>query len=410
MNARTDRFPLVDSLRAIAALAVVGTHVAFFAGAYDGGSAVGPYAQRLDVGVTVFFLISGFLLYRPFVKARLTEIPQPATGPYAWRRFLRIVPAYWVALTVSVVWLGTDGVFTATGIPTFYGLGQTYRESTIGGGLTQAWTLTIEVAFYTFLPLWAALQRAVPARDMTARFRTEWVGLAVLFVVGQAWKLVVLAHGDPHQVHITPTLIAFPAYLDDFAVGMGLAVLSVRTELTRSVPRPLELLERFPSLPWVVSAVAFWAVSTQIGLDRRFFSPVSSGQYLRREWLYLVVALGLILPAVTGDPRRGVARHVLALRWLAWLGLISYGIYLWHETVLTQLSRWDFGSVDVVHPYVQWAVAGIAGTVVIAAASYYLVERPALRLKRLVGPRDPGPPGEAITEPAPAAAPATRAG
>ena len=148
MNARADRFPLVDALRAIAALAVLGAHAAFFGGAYDGHTALGPYAQRLDVGVTVFFLISGFLLYRPFLLARVDGEAAPATGAYAWRRFLRIVPAYWLALSVTVLALGTPGVFTADGLPTYYGLAQTYRTATIGGGLTQAWTLSIELAFY----------------------------------------------------------------------------------------------------------------------------------------------------------------------------------------------------------------------------------------------------------------------
>ena len=75
MSARAVRFPLFDSLRAIAALAVVGTHAAFFAGAYGDGSVVAPYAARLEVGVTIFFLISGFLLYRPFVAALVEDLP-----------------------------------------------------------------------------------------------------------------------------------------------------------------------------------------------------------------------------------------------------------------------------------------------------------------------------------------------
>src|SRR4051794_15995274 len=120
MERRAPRFPHVDSLRAIAALAVLGTHAALYAGAVHPGSHVGRYAQRLEVGVAVFFVISGFLLYRPYVAARVAGIDGPRVGPYAWRRFLRIVPAYWVALTISALALGTAGVFTADGIPTFY--------------------------------------------------------------------------------------------------------------------------------------------------------------------------------------------------------------------------------------------------------------------------------------------------
>src|SRR5258705_9063723 len=110
MDRRPARFPHIDSLRAIAAIAVLGTHAAIFGGADGPGSTSGHYAQRLEVGVAIFFVISGFLLYRPFAAARAAGAAPPATGAYAWRRGLRIVPAYWLALTVSALILGTKGV------------------------------------------------------------------------------------------------------------------------------------------------------------------------------------------------------------------------------------------------------------------------------------------------------------
>jgi peptidoglycan/LPS O-acetylase OafA/YrhL len=73
--------------------------------------------------------------------------------------------------------------------------------------------------------------------------------------------------------------------------------------------------------------------------------------------------------------------------------------------MLDLLGDWGFADVRVVHPYLDWAVAGVGLSAAVAALSYYLVERPALSLKRLVGRRDPSPPGEALTEPAPAVAP-----
>src|SRR5439155_8306716 len=99
-------------------------------------SIVGRYAQRLEVGVAIFFVISGFLLYRPFAASRAAGQPAPRTGPYAWRRVLRIVPAYWLALTVTVVVLGRWEVFHPAHLLTFYGRGQAYRGPTIGGGRT----------------------------------------------------------------------------------------------------------------------------------------------------------------------------------------------------------------------------------------------------------------------------------
>src|SRR3954470_8663479 len=98
-------------MRAIAVLAVVATHGAFFSGLGGTGSAAGPYLGRLDLGVHLFFLISAFLLYRPLVRAHLEGRPAPLVKAYAWRRFLRIVPGYWLALTVLTLVLGLPGVF-----------------------------------------------------------------------------------------------------------------------------------------------------------------------------------------------------------------------------------------------------------------------------------------------------------
>src|SRR4051794_25208005 len=93
------RFPLFDGLRAIAALSVLVYHTSAYSGAQR-ESIVAPVLARLNTGVVIFFAISGFLLYRPFVAARMDARPGPGTFKYARRRFLRIVPAYWVALTI----------------------------------------------------------------------------------------------------------------------------------------------------------------------------------------------------------------------------------------------------------------------------------------------------------------------
>ena len=113
-----------------------------------------------------------------------------ATGAYAWRRFLRIVPAYWAALALSAWWLGRSDVFTGDGLWTYFGFAQTWRVATIGGGLTQAWTLCIEIVFYAFLPVWALLMRRT-GRSL----RAEAIGLGALFAISVAWKVVVLATG-----------------------------------------------------------------------------------------------------------------------------------------------------------------------------------------------------------------------
>ena len=385
MRTAGDRFPLVDPLRAIAAIAVLGTHAAFFAGAEYPGSLVGHFTMRLEVGVAIFFCISGFLLYRPFLMARQREQAMPAVGAYAWRRFLRIVPAYWLALTLSAWWLGTSGVFTTDGLWTYYGFAQTYREATIPGGLTQAWTLSIEIAFYAFLPLWAWAMRRV-ARSL----RAEAVALAVLAGASLAWKVVVLASGPYSEIRVTPMLLALPAYLDQFALGMGLAVLTVWLDRRGSEPRAVGWLQ----YSWLVALGAFVVVSVGIGIGDRLFEAMTVPQYLARHYLYAIVGIAMLAPAVLGTAHGGVQRAILRNRTLIWLGVVSYGIYLWHDTVLALLARWDFGGIDWPHPYLAWPLAALAGASLLAGASWYGLERPALSLRRLVpaGRRRPEPP------------------
>jgi peptidoglycan/LPS O-acetylase OafA/YrhL len=148
-----------------------------------------------------------------------------------------------------------------------------------------------------------------------------------------------------------------------------------------------------------VAAVAFWAASTRIGLTGRVLEDFTPREYILRHLLYAVIALGMVLPAVVGDSRRGIVRRVLANPALLFLGLISYSIYLYGPAVLDQLQRWHFHSPGPAYAGLL-AVGGVI-TIAVSALSYYLVERPALSLKRLVPP-DGIPRGEAIAEPAPA--------
>src|SRR5579864_2107294 len=252
------RFPQVDSLRAIAALSVFIFHVG---GEAFPGPTIGAYTGRLNLGVTIFFVISGFLLYRPFAAARL----QPgrsalSSGRYAWHRFLRIVPAYWVALTVGVVLLSIPGVFGRDAI-VYYGFGQAYSLRTDLGGLGQAWTLSIEVAFYVFLPFWAWALARIPAADARQRLHVELGALAALAACSLAYKFLLLGGLGGLSFQLQFALAnALPRYLDVFAGGMALAVASVWFE-EHPLPRPLAFLDAHSWIPWALAGVALWVLA-----------------------------------------------------------------------------------------------------------------------------------------------------
>ena len=410
MNVRAGRFPLFDSMRAIAALSVVLFHAAFLGGMGRSDSFLRPYTARLDVGVTVFFLISGFLLYRPFVRARFEDRGMPHVGGYAWRRFLRIVPAYWVALTVVALWLGLSYVFTLSNAPQFYGLGQIYTAANAGRGIGQAWTLCVEITFYAFLPLWALALRQLGSGDRRVLV-SELAALALLGAASVAYKLFALTQTSPNDLSSAPWLQPLPNFLDQFALGMGLAVLSAWLDRRERAPAAIAALGRAPAACWILAAAAFWAVSTQIGLTGSALEQSTRGSFLERHALYGIVALALLLPAVLGDQRKGPIRRLLGSPVVLYVGLVSYGVYLYHLAFISFLRDHlkDSLGAGVGLRFVVYALLGTLGAVALGSLSYYLVERPALSLKEKVGPRPRPDRDEAVSEPAPVAPAAPRA-
>jgi peptidoglycan/LPS O-acetylase OafA/YrhL len=419
------RFPLVDSLRAIAALSVLVYHTGYATSAIR-QPVYGAFIERLNVGVTLFFVISGFLLYRPFVAARLLGAPSARLRDYARRRLLRILPAYWLALTVLAIYPGLSGVFTNHWW-IYYGFMQIYNDGTVLKGIGPAWTLCIEITFYAALPVYAALvARGVRGRSRHAQVRIELGVLAAITAAVIGYRTWLHYHD-----FISPWFNTLFCYADWFAAGMALAVLSVASQGSDRRPAVLRFVERWPLAPWLVAAVAFWIMSTEIGGPHliNFFGHFGLFYSLREDLgihcLATVVGVGLLIPAVFGAgssaavPGRGWIRRILADRRLAWLGLISYGIYLWQGPIKTVVCQ-PGGQVFVTDscalhgvalfqhvPFLSLTVITLMVVVACAAASYYIVERPLLRLKdRRTPPAAPPPP--APRPPAPVVATAER--
>ncbi len=146
------------------------------------GRRPGIYTARLEIGVSVFFLISGFLLYRPFAASHIAGGAAPATGKFWARRFLRIMPAYWLAFLITnyVMHIDTKVHPGWHSLLIYLGLVQVYFPSHALTGITQAWSLCTEVAFYLFLPLYAMLVVRGRRSDRHQLTR-ELVALAGLF-------------------------------------------------------------------------------------------------------------------------------------------------------------------------------------------------------------------------------------
>ncbi len=378
------RFPLVDSVRALGALAIVLLHTASLSAAT---AWYAPVMAHLDIGVAMFFVLSGFLLYRPFVAARILGAPRSRTAEYARRRFLRIAPAFWLALTVLAIFPGIHGVFTENWW-VYYGLLQNYpiytftadcAAETLKCGIDPAWSLGVEVGFYVTLPLVALGVAWLVRHSRRARW-TSVEGVALALISVASIPLVSGLGGTWGQwAFFSPLGHGFW-----FALGMGIAVVSVRVQQTGTHPAFLLWAIRRPLVPWALAACLYavaclWVYPGELGPDAEY-----------RYLLFGLISVLVLLPAVFGDASQGLPGRVLGSPKLAWLGLVSYGIFLWHWPVVYALVE---AGVTGWWPPVAFPLLTtltILITLGCATVSYYLVERPLMRLKNSRSPRTLG--------------------
>ncbi len=392
------RFPALDGCRAIAAIGVLVTHVGLLSGYITRTPSVGPYLARMDVGVSIFFALSGFLLYRPMVAARFAGRSAGPTAAYARRRIVRIVPAYWVALTIVAFVLRAPGFEEPHSIVSHYLLLQVYDlQQLVGGPIQQSWSLATEVAFYVFVPVWAWLlarpPRSGPARSPERQLRVEigaLVALGALSVAGNV-ALVLIGVSNDRFAQLGTWL---PFRLADFVPGMLLAVVSAwwshrRTNLPNwAVGAPLALS------CWAGALVVFWFVSTQ--LDLPLFPTFTPKQAFAVRILYVIIAALVLLPAVLTRDDRGPVVRLLANPVAVWLGLVSYGIYIWHEAWQDVYLRVT-DQPPLAASFVGMMVVTVIATLICSALSWYLVERPTMAwgARRGRPPTVASPPSEA---------------
>jgi peptidoglycan/LPS O-acetylase OafA/YrhL len=338
---------------------------------------VGHYAYYGLIGVDVFFGISAFVLYRPLLRARMTGAPVPTFRGFWKRRILRIVPAYWVALTLLAIYPGLPGVFSGD-FWRYYGFAQIYSTSSVNGGIPAVWSLCVEMTFYLLLPFYAAgLARLGRGRAMSRQLGLELAGVAALLVVGVLWRLAVRQGVLPDVL-----AIALPAQLGFFGVGLGLAVVSVAHERGHWAPPPARV-RRWVDMSWVTAALAFVVAAAAFGGERPIAGRQHTG-WLETEAFSLTVCLLVLLVLIPPVfARSGVVARVLGNRWLALLGLVSYGIFLWHMPMAARIAE-RLPNHSVTSRTVLTVLAMLVLSTVIAALSYRFVELPFLRRKERI--------------------------
>jgi peptidoglycan/LPS O-acetylase OafA/YrhL len=377
----TRRIRPLDGLRACAALSVVVYHLSELTGRTGPGIA-GAVMSQFKSGVPVFFVISGFVLYLPFARAIRDGRPRPRLGSYARRRALRILPAYWVALSL---WLAV--LVAATGLrPSFdwlsyYSLSQIYSLRTMSGGLGPAWSICVELSFYALLPVFAwAMSRLSRPRDQLAVIAGGALASVALRIAvsGSAFGRVPIARA------VLAT--SLPTMFDWFAAGLALAVIAAewQTDPAR-FGRILRAAQR-PGLCWLAAGVLLGAAVPIQGGDV-FPSLDSVAAHVMTGLAGGCLLLPLAAPAELMAHGSRVLR-LLSSPAMVWLGTVSYGIFLFNVPVIAVARALTFhvgvaaytATLISLPATITLGLLAIAGSIGCGALSYYLVERPAQRM------------------------------
>jgi len=377
--------PAVEGMRACAAMGVVVTHVAFQTGHSSG--VAGRLFGRFDLAVAVFFALSGFLLWRGHAAAARDLGSRPRTGHYLRSRVVRIMPAYAVAVIVILTLLPDADHASLTVWLANLTLTQIYVPLTLTGGLTQMWSLSVEVSFYLALPVLALLARRLPVRARA------WA-IAALAALSLAWGWVPL-HGG---YGINP-LNWPPAFFSWFAAGMLLAEWAYS-----GVGLPVRLAQKKAGrVLMAVIAVSAYLVAASPLAGPEGLVPGTATQFAVKTAMGSLVAFALVAPLVLDRP--DTPHRVLGTTGMVTLGRWSYGLFIWHLAALAMvfpvLGTFPFtGRMPIV--LVSTLIFGWA----IAAVSYGLVESPCREaLRRWERRHQPLPTRQAIDAEADAIAP-----
>lgn len=344
--------PAVEGMRACAAMGVVVTHVAFQTGHSSGVS--GRLFGRFDLAVAVFFALSGFLLWRGHAGAARGLRPPPRTGHYLRSRFVRIMPAYVVAVVVILSLLPDADHASPTVWLANLTLTQIYVPLTLTGGLTQMWSLSVEVSFYLALPILALLARRLP---VGARVPV----IAALAGLSWAWGWVPIHSGSGTNPLNWP-----PAFFSWFAAGMLLA------EWVHSPVGLPARLARHRVVMAVVAVLAYLVAASPLAGPEGLI-PGTATQFAVKTAAGSLVAFALVAPLVLD--RIDTPHRLLGSTVMVTLGRWSYGLFVWHLAALAMvfpvLGTFAFTgrmpSVLVLTLIFGWAIA---------AVSYGLVESP----------------------------------
>ena len=346
---RLANVPALDGLRGIAILLVMVWHTGV------------PFLKGGYIGVDIFFVLSGFLITTLLLQ-EFDHSGRISIRRFYLRRALRLLPAYLVMLAVfcavSVAVLSAEearsnmiDALIALGYLSNWAMAFSIRSMDFLG---HTWSLAIEEQFYL---LWPLVLIAL-LRLSTRRYQ---VVVAAVLLALLAWGLRVALYRDGAGFGRINN--GLDTRSDGLMLGCAVGIIWSSGFLHGAVGAMLRNSLVLIS-PLALAALALCAMRVRLGDPRM----ILWGAVLV-ELLVVVIILDVLV-----NPRSIVARF-LAMKWLVWIGMISYGLYLWHYPIYRTLANIGF--------------PGLAGYIfcflvpfAFAAMSYYVIEKPVLRIKQ----------------------------
>jgi peptidoglycan/LPS O-acetylase OafA/YrhL len=390
-------------VRAISAAGIILLHIWGFSSPVGQNVPHGPLYHyvypHLPLGVTLLFILSGFLLYRPFAASVMRQRRVPSLARYLRNRALRILPAYWFILLFAGLVLQTTEVHGSGGThvaalddPALLLLNalflQSFFPSTIFTGIGPTWALTDVVVFYLALPLLVLMSVALARRSLTGRARTvsALAPAGLLILIGLSGKaLAAFAFpGGPWDWSLHAVLErSFLSHADWFALGMIVAVLRVKAEDGQL---------RFPKW-WRQASVAVLlliAIPTARYTTPEGFTDGSFSVSVYGTSMAVACTIFLALVVLPAQERPSPLVRLLETPPVVAFGVVSYSLFIWQLPLILWMRAHGLtmgGSVGLV---ANIAVLGTL-TFVFSAVTYRYLEFPAL--KRKAAPRAPAPSG-----------------
>jgi peptidoglycan/LPS O-acetylase OafA/YrhL len=397
-----------DGIRGVGMLLVFFTHLFLLADPDPDSNMrafgwAAPILGHIDLGLAAFFVLSGYLIARPFARAYVAGTRRPPLRDYVRNRVLRVVPAFYLFTVLVLLRFGLDGTL-ASGSHNASSWAQVlaqflFVQGQAGGPaavpIGPAWSIGAEVGFYVLIPLSAFVAYRVGARlrGPGSRAAVALAAIAMLTFVSIAARA--------YQKFDFTWLTSPPAIMYVFMPGVAVAIveplLAPRLRANARLARPVA---------WAAFAAAAVAAVVYAASDYDVRQTPIHHALGQRALLAALCTGALIFGLVVLQLGTDRAPRLFGNRLMQWMGARSYSFYLAHFWILLEIDHALGTGESIATRAAIMAAVGLPVTTAIAALSYRFVERPFLERKRRPVTRGPGsgPAGPPVgAEPVPVA-------